>query len=45
MAGLAEVAWQPGIRITRNWQLRDRAAGTDQGRDELLDRMARAVWP
>jgi hypothetical protein len=45
MAGLGGVGWQPGIRITRNWQLRDRAAGTQQVRDELLDRMARAVWP
>lgn len=45
MAGLAEVCWQPGIRITRNWQLRDRAAGTQQVRNELVDRMAAAVWP
>jgi hypothetical protein len=45
MAGLAEVTWQPGIRITRNWQLRERAAGTTRVRDELLERMAAAVRP
>ncbi|HEX6887922.1 MAG TPA: hypothetical protein VF143_07435 [Candidatus Nanopelagicales bacterium] len=45
MAGLGRVPWQPGIRITRAWQLRDCAASTEQGRDELLDRMIAALRP
>jgi hypothetical protein len=43
MTGLGRVDWNPPLRRTRAWEVRDRAGGTDRGREELMERLLRAV--
>lgn len=43
MSGLGRVAWNPPLRQTRASVVRDRAGGTDSAREELVERLLRAV--
>lgn len=43
MAGLERVDWDPRLPMTQEWHDRDRAGGTDRAREELLERLLRAV--
>ena len=43
MAGLGRVHWEPTLRITHEWRIRDAAGGTERARMELLERLWLAV--
>ena len=43
MAGRGRVQWDPAVRITRAWRMRDVAGGTDRARMELVERLRIAV--
>jgi hypothetical protein len=43
MAGLERVEWDPTLRLTPDWRVRDRAGGTEAARVELLERLWGAV--
>ena len=43
MAGLGRVQWDPALRITQAWRMRDVAGGTERARMELLERLWIAV--
>lgn len=45
MAGLRRVPWSPPGMRSPAWLMRERATATDQACDELLGRLAGAVWP
>jgi len=43
MSGLGRVDWDPPLRQTQAWVVRDRAGATDSGREELVERLLRAI--
>jgi hypothetical protein len=43
MAGLGRVHWDPALRITQAWRVRDAVGGTEPARSDLLERLYVAV--
>ncbi len=43
MAGLVRVHWDPPLRMTQAWRMRERVGGTERERAELLERLFLAV--